>query len=43
MSLPDVYEVMRRIERCKSKPNQRYMKAEFEFCARGIEVAGQLP
>lgn len=42
MSLPDVYEVMRRIERCKSEPNRMYMKAEFEFCARGIEVAGQL-
>ena len=41
-NLPEVYEVMRRIERCKSKPNQMYMKAEFEFCARGIECAGQL-
>lgn len=41
-SLPEVYDIMRRIERCKSKPNQMYMKAEFEFCARGIEVAGEL-
>ena len=42
MSLPDVYEVMRRIDRCKSEPNKMYMRAEFEFCARGIEVAGHL-
>lgn len=41
-SLPEVYEVMRRIARCKSKPNQMYMKAEFLFCARGIELAGEL-
>jgi hypothetical protein len=41
-SLPDVFEVMRRIERCKAKPNRLYMKAIFEFCARGIEVAGEL-
>lgn len=42
MSLPNVYEVMRRIERCTSEPNRMYMKAEFEFCARGIELAGHL-
>jgi hypothetical protein len=42
MSLPEVYEVMRRIDRCKSEPNKEYMRAEFLFCARGIEVAGQL-
>ena len=42
MSLPDVYDVMRRIDRCKSLPNKMYMRAEFLFCARGIEVAGQL-
>lgn len=41
-SLPEVYEVMRRIDRCKSLPNKMYMRAEFEFCSRGIEVAGQL-
>jgi hypothetical protein len=41
-SLPNIYEVMRRIENCKSEPNKMYMKAEFEFCARGIEVAGHL-
>ena len=42
MSLPDVYDVMRRIDRCKSEPNKMYMRAEFEFCARGIELAGHL-
>jgi hypothetical protein len=42
MSLPQVFEVMRRIESCKSLPNRLYMKSEFEFCARGIEVAGEL-
>lgn len=42
MSLPEVYEVMRRIDRCKQLPNKMYMRAEFEFCARGIEVAGEL-
>jgi hypothetical protein len=42
MSLPEVYEVMRRIDKCKSIPNKFYMRAEFEFCARGIEVAGEL-
>ncbi|MBE3141217.1 MAG: hypothetical protein IMZ53_11645 [Thermoplasmata archaeon] len=41
-SLPEVYEVMRRIDSCKSEPNKQYMRAEFLFCARGIEVAGQL-
>jgi hypothetical protein len=42
MSLPEVYEVMQRIDNCKSLPNKMYMRAEFEFCARGIELAGQL-
>lgn len=42
MSLPEVYEVMQRIDKCKSVPNKMYMRAEFEFCARGIELAGQL-
>lgn len=41
-SLPEVYEVMRRIERTKSEPNRMFMKASFEFCSRGIEVAGEL-
>ncbi len=34
MSLPDVYDVMRRIDRCNSEPNKMYMRAEFEFCAQ---------
>lgn len=42
MSLPEVFEVMHRIDRCTSLPNKMYMRAEFLFCARGIEVAGQL-
>jgi hypothetical protein len=42
MSLPEVFEVMRRIEKCKVEQNRLYMMAEFEFCARGIEVAGEL-
>lgn len=42
MSLPNIYEVMRRIDSCKSEPNKMYMRAEFEFCARGIELAGHL-
>lgn len=42
MSLPDTYEVMRRIDRCKQLPNKMYMRGEFLFCARGIELAGKL-
>lgn len=41
-SLPEVIEVMRRIDRCKSIPNKMYMRAEYLFCARGIEIAGEL-
>lgn len=41
-SLPPIHEVMRRIDRCKSLPNKMYMRAEYLFCARGIELAGQL-
>lgn len=41
-SLPDIYSVMRPIDRCKSYPNRMYMIAEFLHCARGIEEAGQL-
>lgn len=41
-SMPNIYEVMRRIDSCKSLPNKMYMRAEYLFCARGIELAGQL-
>jgi hypothetical protein len=42
MSLPQIEEVRRRIENCKDKQIQMYLKALYLFAARGIEVAGKL-
>lgn len=41
-SLPDIYSVMRPIDRCKSYQNRMYMISEHIHDARGIEEAGQL-
>jgi hypothetical protein len=42
MSLPNPYDVMRRIDSCKRIENKMYMRFLFEACARGIEGAGHL-
>lgn len=42
MSLPEIYEVMRRIESCRKPEYRMYLKAIFEHDSRGIEEAGRL-
>jgi hypothetical protein len=42
MSLPEVNEVRHRIESCKRKDIQMFLKAEYLFGARAIEIAGKL-
>ena len=41
-SLPEVFDVMRRIDSCQREENKMYMRFLFEACARGIEGAGHL-
>ena len=42
MSLPEVRLTRQRIESCKVKKYQMFLKAEYLFGARAIEVAGEL-
>lgn len=41
-TLPAVTEVRHRIEKCKDKDIQLYLKTVYLCCARGIEIAGEL-